>query len=170
MLEAVTPRPSLFQVPSQYSIVDEHQLHPNGRMDVLMSTQISPMLAVSDGNAAIQFYKAAFDATLLWHLDGGGHVVAGLSVNGAEFFLAHEAPASGTRSPASAGFTTVRIELFVDDPIAVHRQALDAGATERSPVVEHTHATTGVRPIRRMLQGGLLDPFGHMWLVGKILE
>jgi catechol 2,3-dioxygenase-like lactoylglutathione lyase family enzyme len=33
-----------------------------------MGTQISPMLAVSDGNAAIDFYKAAFGATLLWHL------------------------------------------------------------------------------------------------------
>jgi catechol 2,3-dioxygenase-like lactoylglutathione lyase family enzyme len=41
-----------------------------------MQTQISPMLAVSDGNAAIDFYKAAFGAELLWHLEGGGHVVA----------------------------------------------------------------------------------------------
>ena len=42
-----------------------------------MPTQISPMLAVTDGNAAIAFYQAAFGATLQWHLDGG-HVVAGL--------------------------------------------------------------------------------------------
>ncbi len=68
------------------------------------------------------------------------------------------------------GFTTVRIELFVDDPIAVHRQALTAGAIERSPVSEHKHAMTGPRPIKQMLQGALVDPFGHMWLVGKILE
>jgi uncharacterized glyoxalase superfamily protein PhnB len=33
-----------------------------------MKTQISPMLAVSDGSAAIAFYQAAFGATLLWHL------------------------------------------------------------------------------------------------------
>lgn len=128
------------------------------------------MLAVSDGNAAIEFYKAAFGATLLWHLDAGGDVVAGLSVDGAPFFLAHESPPHGTRAPASAGFTTVRIELFVDDPIAVHRQALAAGATEHSPVREHTHATIGPRPIKRMLQGSILDPFGHIWLVGKFLE
>lgn len=68
------------------------------------------------------------------------------------------------------GFTTVRIELFVDDPVAAHRQALDAGAIEQSPVREYTHATTGPRPIRRMLQGAVVDPFGHMWLVGNILE
>jgi len=127
------------------------------------------MLAVSDGNAAIAFYEAAFGATLLWHLDGGGHVVAGLSIDGAEFFLAHESPSHGTRSPNSTGFTTVRIELFVDDPVAVQKKALAAGATERSPVDEHNYATTGPRPINRMLQGSVVDPFGHMWLIGKFL-
>jgi uncharacterized glyoxalase superfamily protein PhnB len=70
------------------------------------------------------FYKAAFGAELLWHLDAGGHIVAGLSIDGAKFFLAHESPPHGTRSPASLGLTTVRIDLFVDDPTAVHRQAL----------------------------------------------
>ena len=58
------------------------------------------MLAVSDGTAAIDFYKAAFGAELLWHL-GGGHVVAGLSIDGAKFFLAHESPrtAPGAHAP-----------------------------------------------------------------------
>jgi PhnB protein len=135
-----------------------------------MATEISPMLAVGDGNAAIEFYQAAFGASLLWHLDGSGRIVAGLSIDGARFFLAHESPPHGTRGPASVGFTTVRIELFVDDPIAVHRRALAAGAMERSPVVEHTHATTGPHPIKRMLQGAVVDPFGHLWLIGKILE
>lgn len=134
-----------------------------------MPTQISPMLAVTNGDAAIKFYKAAFSATVLWSL-GDDHVVAGLSINGAEFFLATESPQYGTRSPCSAGFTTVRIELFVDDPVAVHKQALAAGAVEHSPVLEHVHETTGPRPIRKMLQGAVMDPFGHMWLIGKFLE
>jgi PhnB protein len=132
-----------------------------------MGTQISPMLAVGDVNAAIEFYKAAFGATLLWSLDGA---VAGLSVDGANFFLAQESPPYGTRSPASAGFTTVRIELFVDDPVAVHGHAVAAGAIERDPVREHSHTTTGPHPIKRMLQGAVVDPSGHMWLVGKFLE
>ena len=135
----------------------------------MMTTEISPMLAVSDGNAAIAFYKAAFGAELLWHLDGG-HVVAGLSINGARFFLAHESPQYGTRSPDSAGFTTVWIELFVDDPAAVQKKALAAGATEHSPVEEHEHDVIGPKPIKRMLQGAVLDPFGHLWLIGKFLE
>jgi uncharacterized glyoxalase superfamily protein PhnB len=134
-----------------------------------MNTQISPMLAVSDGNAAIAFYEAAFGATLLWYLDGG-HVVAGLAIDDAQFFLAQESPPHGTRSPASAGFTTVRIELFVDDPVGVHQRALAAGAVDHSPVREHAHTTVGPRPIKRMLQGAVVDPFGHLWLVGKVLE
>jgi PhnB protein len=134
-----------------------------------MTTRIAPMLAVSDGNAAIAFYTAAFGATMLWHLDGDGHVVAGLSIDGAPFFLAHESPPHGTRAPNSAGFTTVRIELFVDDPVAVHRRAIAAGAVEGSPVREHVHTTTGPHPISRMLQGSVVDPFGHKWLIGKFL-
>jgi hypothetical protein len=41
-----------------------------------MMTQIALMLAVSDGNSVIDFYKAAFGAPLLWHPVGGGDVVA----------------------------------------------------------------------------------------------
>jgi uncharacterized glyoxalase superfamily protein PhnB len=128
------------------------------------------MLAVGDANAAIEFYKVAFNASVLWHLGGEEHVVAGLSVQGARFFLATESRPHGTCGPAAAGFTTVRIELFVDDPEAVQLQALAAGAVLRSPVTEHTYPTTGPLPIRRMLQGSVVDPFGHMWLIGKVLE
>jgi uncharacterized glyoxalase superfamily protein PhnB len=137
---------------------------------VRMPPQISPMLAVADGGAAIDFYRAAFGASVLWRLGDAEDIVAGLAINGALFFLATASPDFGTRGPAAAGFTTVRIELFVDDPIAVHRRSLAAGAREHSPVTEHHHATAGLRPIRRMLQGAVVDPFGHMWLIGRILE
>jgi len=133
-----------------------------------MPTQISPMLAIHDTRAAVAFYESAFGAQLLWSIDEN-HAVAGLSSLGAPFFLAEQAPAYGTRSPHSAGFTTVRIELFVDDPVAVHRQAVSAGATERSPVQQYQHKTFGPAPIRRMLQGSVLDPFGHIWLIGRFL-
>ena len=64
----------------------------------------------------------------------------------------------------------MRIELFVDDPEAVQKKAVAAGAVERSPVKEHQYSTNGPSPINRMLQGSVVNPFGHMWLVGKILE
>ncbi|MGA2102765.1 MAG: VOC family protein [Candidatus Sulfotelmatobacter sp.] len=133
-----------------------------------MNTQISPMLAVNDGKSAIEFYKSAFGAELLWNLGDGG--VAGMSIGDAPFFLAHEEPRYGTRGPLSAGFTTVRIELFVDDPFSVLSRALAAGATAHSPVEQHEHIMVGPKPIKRMLQGAVIDPFGHMWLIGKVLE
>jgi PhnB protein len=135
-----------------------------------MPTQISPMLAVTDGSAAINFYQASFGAELLWKLGEGADIVAGLSISGAPFFLAYHAPEYGTRGPSSVGFTTVRIELFVDDPVAVQKKAVAAGAVEHSPVGEHQHPTSGSKPIRRMLQGAVVDPFGHIWLIGKFLE
>ena len=98
-----------------------------------MPTQISPMLAVSDGSAAVDFYKKAFGAELHWILGEGANVVAGLSVDGASFFLAHEAPEYGTRGPSQAGFTTVRIELFVEDPVTRARPGFGGGSTAAQP-------------------------------------
>ena len=135
-----------------------------------MFTQIAPMLALRDGNGEIDLYKAAFGAQLLWRLGSAGDIVARLSVDGAEFFLVYESPPYGTRGPSSAGFTTVRIELFVDNPMAVHRRALGAGAVEHIPVEEHTDDRSAPKPIERLLQGALVEPFGHMWLFGKILD
>ncbi|MEO5821651.1 MAG: VOC family protein [Vicinamibacteraceae bacterium] len=134
-----------------------------------MPTHIAPMLAVGDAQAAVAFYQAAFGATVQWRLSGD-HVVAGLEIDGSPFFLATESPGNGTRGPAAAGCTTVRIELFVEDPVAVQRRAVAAGAIEKDPVQEHVHDTQGPRPIRRMLQGAIIDPAGHMWLIGQILD
>ncbi|MBV9447178.1 MAG: VOC family protein [Streptosporangiaceae bacterium] len=136
-----------------------------------MATQISPMLAVSDGARAVEFYKNAFGAAEVWRIGNDAEVgVAGLAIDGAAFFLAVETPDYGTRSPDQVSYTTVRIELFVDDPYEVHRRAVAAGAIDCDPVIEHNYPMSGPHPIKRMLQGGVTDPFGHRWLIGKVLE
>ena len=38
-----------------------------------------------------------------------------------------------------------------------------------APVKEHTYSTSGPGPIGRMLQGAVVDPFGHMRIIEKIL-
>ncbi len=125
------------------------------------------MLAVSDARAAIDFYKRVFGAVENWRIDGGGPVVAGMSIDGAEFFLASENPPK-TSGPDTVGTTTVRIELFVDDPEAVYERAVAAGGTGSAPVL-HEHDTVDGSSFR-MLQGGINDPFGHAWLIGKFLD
>jgi PhnB protein len=135
-----------------------------------MATEITVMLAVSDAQAAVEFYKKAFGVEVYWTIGGDEHMVAGLAIGGAKFFLSTESPEFGTRGPLAAGFTTVRIELFVDDPVAVHAKAVAAGATARSEIKEHNYDTKGPKPIRKMLQGAVVDPFGHIWLIGKFLD
>lgn len=43
----------------------------------------------------------------------------------------------------------------------------EAARTEKDPVREHSYPTIGPKPIKRMLQGSVVDPFGHMWLLGR---
>jgi uncharacterized glyoxalase superfamily protein PhnB len=118
---------------------------------------ISVMLIVPDAEAAIAWYKDALGAQELWDLGG----VAGLHIDGAPFFLHEVNPANPTEtSPDRAGLTSVRIELFVDDPDRFVERALAAGATPGSDVIDHRV------PWGTHRQGGFHDPFGHNWSVG----
>ena len=74
---------------------------------------LSVMLIVSDARAAVDWYSSALGATALWDLGG----VAAMTIEGAPF-LVHEAVAgrTGEQSPADAGLTTTRVELFLDEP------------------------------------------------------
>ncbi len=125
----------------------------------LPRTTISPMLSVRNGKRALDFYKAAFDARELYRIEApDGAVVAQLSVEGAEFWLADESPEHQNFSPESLGGATTRIILVVSDPHAVFERAVAAGATAVHPVTDHSY---GWR------QGRVLDPYGHHWEIGK---
>lgn len=116
-----------------------------------------PFLAVRDADAAVAFYAEAFGATVRQRLEApDGAVVAVLEIDGMPFGVATEAPGLGTPSPESAGATTVRVSLHVDDPDAVAARAISAGATEMFPIADQPY---GLR------QGRVVDPFGHHWLV-----
>ena len=118
-----------------------------------------PFLAVRDTDAAIEFYAEAFGATVRERLEApGGVVVAVLEIAGMPFGVATEAPQLGTPSPETAGATTVRVSLHVDDPDAAAAKAVAAGATEMFPVADQPY---GLR------QGRVVDPFGHHWLIAN---
>ncbi|MBV8159837.1 MAG: VOC family protein [Acidimicrobiia bacterium] len=118
---------------------------------------ISPMIVVGDGRAAIEFYKRALGASERWVLGDGQ--VACLDVQGAPLLLSQENPSNKTLTPLTAGATTVRIELFVDDPGSVIERAVAAGATDAG-MQNHE------RPWGLHRQGGFTDPWGQPWLVG----
>lgn len=124
-------------------------------------TSIAPMLSVRNGAKAVEFYKAAFGATEAFRTeDPSGSVVARLSVDGAEFWVADESPAHKNFSPETLGGGTVRMVLIVDDPDAAFARAVAAGAA----VVHDVTNEYGWR------LGRVADPFGHDWEIGKPLS
>lgn len=127
----------------------------------MFSPSIAPWLSVPNGTKAIDFYKSAFGAIVVYHVEvPGGGVVARLSVDGAEFWVSGEAPEPGSTSPEPVGGGSVRMILTVADPDAVFARALAAGASEVFPVGEEH----GWR------LGRVVDPFGLHWEIGHQLN
>jgi len=122
-----------------------------------MKTTIAPMLSVRNGAQALEFYKAAFGAEELFKIENGGSVVATLSVNGAEFWVADESPEHLNFSPETLGGGTVRMVMVVSDPDAAFARAVKAGAK----VVVPMKNDYGWR------LGRVVDPFGHHWEIGR---
>jgi uncharacterized glyoxalase superfamily protein PhnB len=113
------------------------------------------MLAVPDTPAAVAWYRRALGATQLWSLGS----VAGMEIAGAPFFLG-QPERNGWDTPEMLGSTTLRVELFCDDPDAVVARALREGATGGHEIGNHE------MPWGTHRQGGFVDPFGHIWFVG----
>jgi PhnB protein len=120
--------------------------------------QITATLSVRDWSRAIDFYKAAFGATELFRVEGGG--VGQLAVDGAEFWVSEESPEHLNFSPESLGGCSVRMLLIVEDPAAMVARAVAAGARLVVPVAD----AHGWR------LGRIVDPFGHHWEIGRTID
>jgi PhnB protein len=98
-----------------------------------------------------------FGATTLHLVGDGEDIVAQLSVGEATFWVAAASSTTGRFDPRAIDGATGRTLLVVDDPEEFARRAVEAGATEMSPVAtEHG-----------WLVARLTDPFGHEWEIGK---
>jgi PhnB protein len=127
----------------------------------LRAYSIAPLLSVRHGARAVEFYKAAFGATEVYHVeDPGGSVVSRLSVHGAEFWVADESPEHANFSPESLGGGSVRMILTVPDPDGMFARAVTAGAMQVIAVAD----AYGWR------LGRIVDPFGHHWEIGRPLD
>ncbi len=125
---------------------------------------VSPMLTVSDGAAAIDFYVKAFDAEELGRVpgpDGKKLYHAALRINGSVVMLNDDFPEmtdGKSMTPTALGGSPVSIHLTVTDVDAKFQKAVDAGATVVMPLED---AFWGDR------YGELRDPFGHLWSMGQ---
>ena len=134
---------------------DFYDLPYNKRMRPI-KTSIAPWLSVQNSTQAVQFYKSAFGAVEVYRLDFPDGVVARLSVDGAEFWLADGSPDQENPAVAGRNGGAVRMILTVADPDKFFAKALSAGASEIFPVAEEH----GWRV------GRLVDPYGHHWEIG----
>lgn len=126
-----------------------------------LRTSLAPMLAVRNGEQAIEFYVEAFLADVIMRVDApDGTVVAKLGIEGGKFWIADESPTHLNFSPETIGGCSARMILTVADPDAWFVRAVAAGAKEISPVADQDY---GWRV------GRLVDPYGHHWEIGKPL-
>jgi len=114
------------------------------------------MLGVTDASTAVAWYQKALGANILWSLGS----VAGMEIDGAAFFVGEPAN-NGWESPQKLGITSTRIEVFCEDPDTFIARAIDAGADGGFDKIRNHKAPWGIHR-----QGGFIDPFGHIWLVG----
>ena len=96
---------------------------------------------------------------MLHRVAEGENIVAQLAIGDAMFWVASADSSMKRLTPRSIGGATSRTLLVVDDPAAVHEQAIRAGASEASPV-EEEHGWH---------LGRVVDPFGHEWEIGSPL-
>jgi PhnB protein len=120
-------------------------------------TSVQTELWVERPREALAFYAAAFGAIIVHCVGEGDDIVAKLQVGDAAFWVAPASPEMKRLSPRATGGATSRTLLVVDDPDAVVREAVVAGAAELSPVADEH----GWR------LGRIIDPFGHEWEIGS---
>jgi PhnB protein len=121
---------------------------------------IVPHLVVSNGPAAIEFYKKAFGAEEVMRMpaeDGKRLMHAELQVGSSKLYLCDDFPEycnGKSRTVATLGGTPVTLHQSVRDCDAAMKRAADAGATITMPAQD---MFWGDR------YGQVRDPFGHMW-------
>jgi len=125
----------------------------------VIKSSIAPWLSVQNASKAISFYKAAFNAIVVYRMESEGGLVARLSVDGAEFWVSGEST-DEKPDPESLGGGSLRMILTMSDPDAVFDQAIKAGAKKIFPVGEEH----GWR------LGRLVDPFGLHWEICRPLS
>ena len=124
-----------------------------------IQTSIAAWLTFRNCEAAVVFYKNAFNAIETYRLESpDGGLVVNLSINGANFWLSSGAD-NNPDQQESVGANTIRLILTIQDPDPIFQQALKAGALEIFPIAEDY----GWR------LGRLVDPFGLHWEIGHPL-
>lgn len=127
---------------------------------------LNAYISVKNAAKALDFYKAAFDATEIERFDMPdgriGH--AELEMGDSRLMLADEMPEMPdvvVRSPATLGGTSIGLHMYVPDVDAAFNRAVAAGAVVKRPVKDQFYGDRS---------GTFEDPFGHVWTVATHIE
>ena len=112
-------------------------------------------LVVSDGNAAMEFYKRAFGAREQARMTApdGALVHGEVKIGSSIVMIGAETP-GGPKSPSTLGGSGATINLYVKNADATFAQAVAAGATVGMPLGDQFWGDR---------YGQVVDPFGHTW-------
>ena len=124
---------------------------------------VTPYLVIKNAAAAIEFYKKAFGAVELFRMPAPGSKIrhAEIKIGDSPVMLADEYPDMGFKGPESFGGTPVSLMIYVDDVDKIYPQAIAAGGKELRPLQNQFYGDRS---------GTLIDPFGHVWMIGTHVE
>jgi PhnB protein len=143
--------------------------------EATMATKVKPIpdgyhsvtayLSIKGAAAALDFYKRALGAELVYKLDMPdgkiGH--AEIQIGDSRIMLADEndMPDGITKSPATLGGTTFGIVLYGENVDARFKRAVDAGAKVVRPLSDQFYGDRS---------GTVQDPYGHLWTLSTHIE
>jgi PhnB protein len=127
--------------------------------------RVTPRIVVSDGAAAIDFYRRAFGAEEVGDrfTDPSGRLIHGVVRMGDSMVAITDDAGDG---PVAApervdSLVTCVLLLYWEDVDAAWAQALDAGATVIFELHDQFYGERG---------GRLRDPFGQQWMMSQHIE
>jgi len=119
---------------------------------------VTPSLTLKNSKKAIEFYKAAFGATVLDlfpAFTGDGIMHATIQIGDSILMMGDENPHT-CKSAETLGDSPISLFVYVKDVDAVFKQALAAGGKEAMPVAEMFWGDRA---------GSIKDPFGYQWMI-----
>ncbi|WP_263385265.1 VOC family protein [Granulicella arctica] len=128
-----------------------------------------PYLVVSNGTAAVEFYKKAFDAVEdepAYYAPGTTKILnVRMSIRGGVFMLCDDfSKMAGIpeSTPEALGGSPVTLHLHYETGIdEAFEKAVAAGASVKMPLIDQFWGDR---------YGQLMDPFGHRWAMGQTIS
>jgi PhnB protein len=124
---------------------------------------VSVSLVVNDAKAAVAFYEKALGAQHLYSLTmPDGTIAHGeFRIGDTVVMIADENPQWGNKSPRTLGGSPVILSVMTGDPDATVANVKAAGGEVLMPVADQFYGHRS---------GRVRDPFGHIWIVSKVIE